>query len=111
MTPFSILDCRWFDLAQHRFSTRGVKCVNNTFRIPSLGSRSYKLKSKIENLKWVRIVAIGFTFAMCGAVAQAQQPQKIPRIGYLAASGIEVGSRAALQQGLRKFGYIEGQNI
>jgi putative ABC transport system substrate-binding protein len=29
----------------------------------------------------------------------------------LAASGVAAGSRAALQQGLRKLGYIEGQNI
>ena len=40
-------------------------------------------KSKIQNRKWVGIVAIGFTFAMCGVVAQAQQPKKVPRIGYL----------------------------
>src|SRR5262245_37328185 len=49
-------------------------------------------------------------FALCTAVG-AQQPNKIPRIGYLAASRIEAGSRSALQQGLRKLGYIEGQNI
>jgi hypothetical protein len=44
------------------------------------------LKSKIENLKWVGIVAFAVAFALCGAMAQAQQPAKIARIGYLTAS-------------------------
>ena len=43
--------------------------------------------------------------------AEAQQPKKAPRIGYL-----DTGSRSsavfeAFQQGLRDLGYIEGQNI
>ena len=42
---------------------------------------------------------------------EAQLPKKIPRIGYLAASRIAADSRAAINQGLRKLGYIEGQNI
>src|SRR6266576_5937912 len=50
-------------------------------------------------------------FLLIVSFAQAQQPKKIPRIGYLAASGISVDSRAAIQQGLHKLGYIEGQNI
>jgi hypothetical protein len=39
----------------------------------------------IENPKLVGILAIALTFAFGGAVAQAQQPTKIPRIGWLAA--------------------------
>jgi hypothetical protein len=35
-------------------------------------------KSKIQNLKWAGIVAVAF--ATCGAVAQAQQPGKVPRM-------------------------------
>ena len=42
---------------------------------------------------------------------EAQLPKKIPRIGYLAASRIAADSRAAINQGLRKLGYVEGQNI
>jgi putative ABC transport system substrate-binding protein len=52
-------------------------------------------------------------FALCGS-AQAQQPKKIPRIGYLFAgpSSLEYSSRTeAFRQGLRDFGYIEGKNI
>jgi len=81
--------------------------------IRALGFSSDNLKSKIENLKWVGIVASGVTFAMCGAVAQAQQPKKIPRIGYLAAvSPSAVAARTeAFRQGLRELGYVEGENI
>jgi hypothetical protein len=43
-------------------------------------------KSKIQNRKLVGIVALVVTFAMCEAVAQAQQPKKVPRIGYLSSS-------------------------
>ena len=49
-------------------------------------SQSDNLKSQIQNLKWLGIVAIGITFAMCGAVAEAQQG-KIYRIGVLARPG------------------------
>jgi putative ABC transport system substrate-binding protein len=87
--------------------------VNSIFRIPSPRSRSDNLKSKIENLKWVGIVAIGFTFAMCGAVALAQQSGKIVRIGFLdpgTASGSAVLTEAFRQE-LSKLGWIEGKNI
>ena len=33
------------------------------------------------------IVAIVTTIAICGAVAQAQQPKKVPRIGYVSGTG------------------------
>jgi putative tryptophan/tyrosine transport system substrate-binding protein len=46
-------------------------------------------------------------------IAEAQQPKKIPRIGYLgAASASADAPRAeAFRQGLHELGYIEGQNI
>jgi putative ABC transport system substrate-binding protein len=45
--------------------------------------------------------------------AEAQQQKKIPRVGYLAVSSKAAHSprEAALRQGLRELGYIEGQNI
>ena len=46
-----------------------------------------------------------------GAIAHAQQPKKIPRIGYLSLrSGLGVNEEA-FRQALRKLGYVEGQNI
>jgi putative tryptophan/tyrosine transport system substrate-binding protein len=46
-------------------------------------------------------------------VAHAQQPTKIPRIGYLTGATAEGQSARieAFQQGLRDLGYIEGKNI
>src|SRR3990172_3079781 len=72
-----------------------------------------KLCRTIQNLKWVRIVAIVVTFAMCGVAVEAQQPTKIPRIGYLSPS-FPTNSPArteAFRQGLRELGYVEGKNI
>jgi ABC-type uncharacterized transport system substrate-binding protein len=70
-------------------------------------------KSKIQNLKLVGIVALIVTFAMCGAVAEAQQPTKIPQIGYLtAASRSTIPARIeAFRQGMRELGYVEDKNI
>ena len=50
----------------------------------------------------------------CGVlVAQAQQPNKVPRIGYLTGPPLSatVRVRDAFRQGLRELGYIEGNNI
>src|SRR5262245_4061327 len=45
--------------------------------------------------------------------AQAQQPKKVPRIGYLSATDPagEATRSEAIQQALRELGHIEGQNI
>jgi ABC-type uncharacterized transport system substrate-binding protein len=84
--------------------------MNSIFRIRMSDSQSDNLKSKIQNLKWlVGLLAISITFAMCGVVAQAQQPVKIPRIGFVA--GTEGPSVKAFQRGLRDLGYIDGKNI
>src|SRR5262249_39554162 len=76
-------------------------------------SCSDNLKSAIQNRKWLGIFAVSFTFAFGGAVAQAQQPKKVPRIGYLsaAAPARESARSEAIRQALRDLGYIEGQNI
>ncbi|HEU4341971.1 MAG TPA: ABC transporter substrate-binding protein [Candidatus Binatia bacterium] len=43
----------------------------------------------------------------------AQQPAKVPRIGYLTGTSVSVPSARteALRQGLRELGYVEGRNI
>jgi len=49
-----------------------------------------------------------------GSIVEAQQPGKIPRVGYVAAGGDpnNPGSLVeAFRQGLRELGYIEGKNI
>jgi putative ABC transport system substrate-binding protein len=87
--------------------------MQRKFRIGFGLSVSDNRKSKIQNLKWGGIVSFAVIFAMCGAVAQAQQAGKVPRIGIL-----ELGSPSAsasqikvFQQGLHDIGYIEGKNI
>ena len=48
-----------------------------------------------------------------GGRAEAQQPKKIPRIGYLSATdpASESTRSEAIRLALRELGYIEGQNI
>ena len=48
-------------------------------------------------------------FALCPSV-QAQQPRKVPLVGYLRLVQLPVYDDA-FRQGLRELGYIEGQNI
>jgi ABC-type uncharacterized transport system substrate-binding protein len=75
--------------------------------------RSDNRKSKIQNLKWVGVFTIAFTFVVGGVVAQAQQPKRVPRIGYLSNSdpASESTRSEAIRMALRERGYIEGQNI
>jgi putative ABC transport system substrate-binding protein len=49
-------------------------------------------------------------FALCGS-AWAQQPAKIPRIGYLRAEKAPEVDIEGFRQGLREHGYVEGKNI
>ena len=55
-------------------------------------------KSKIENLKWRGLSVIAFVLAVAVAVAQAQQPTKVPRIGFL--SGLPLSSISARAEAL-----------
>jgi putative ABC transport system substrate-binding protein len=68
---------------------------------------------RIQNRKLVGIVTLVITFVMCGAVAEAQQPKKVPRIGYLSVSDAATESTRfeGIRLALRERGYIEGQNI
>jgi putative ABC transport system substrate-binding protein len=48
---------------------------------------------------------------ICLHLAEAQQPAKITRIGFLAGTGPQGLSVKAFREGLRDLGYIEGKNI
>jgi putative ABC transport system substrate-binding protein len=86
-----------------------IKRLLNQFLVSCLDNR----KSKIQNRKLVGIVALVVTFVTCGAVATAQQPKKLHRIGYLSPLDPARESHRAevIRLALRDFGYIEGQNI
>jgi putative tryptophan/tyrosine transport system substrate-binding protein len=66
-----------------------------------------------QNLKWLGLITLVLALTMCGAVAEAQQPTKIPRIGILIGSSASVQSARleAFRQRLREHGYVEGKNI
>ncbi len=51
--------------------------------------------------------------ALAVALAEAQQPTKIPRIGYLTGTSPSANAARieAFRQGLRELGYVEGKNI
>ena len=82
-----------------------------------LASSSDILTSKIQKRprrpKWRGLVTFVLAFVLCGAVAQAQQPGKIFRIGFLdggTAAGMAVRVKVFLDE-LSKLGWIEGKNF
>ena len=88
--------------------------MHKTSRIRFAFCWSDNRKSKIQNRKWMGgIFAIALTFVFGGAAATAQQPKKVPRIGYLSSVDSAVNSTRAeaIRLALRERGYIEGQNI
>ncbi len=72
-----------------------------------------ELCRRIQNLKWAGLSVIAFVLVVTGAVAQAQQPKKVPRVGYLTNDSLsaDLPRRDGFKQGLRELGYTEGQNI
>jgi putative tryptophan/tyrosine transport system substrate-binding protein len=86
-----------------------IKRLLNRFLV----SHSGKRKSKIQNRKWAGRFAIALTFVFGEVVAEAQQPTKVWRIGYLSNNdpATESTRSEAIRLGLRELGYIEGQNI
>jgi putative tryptophan/tyrosine transport system substrate-binding protein len=62
--------------------------------------------------KTIVVLLVGLTLASVH-LADAQQPKKVPRIGFLGFTSLSaIAARIeAFQQGLREFGYVEGKNI
>ena len=67
----------------------------------------------IQNRKLGGLFALVVAFVLCGAVAMAQQPKKIRRIGYLSNTDpVGESTRSeAIRLALRELGYTDGQNI
>jgi putative tryptophan/tyrosine transport system substrate-binding protein len=80
-----------------------------SLRVPN--SCSDNRKSKIQNLKFAGVLAV--LLMGCVAIAQAQQPAKIPRIGYLSAlsPSAELSRLDGFRRGLRDLGYVEQKNV
>ena len=56
---------------------------------------------------------LSFLVSASSQIAEAQQPTKVPRIGFLfaGAPSAVMGRIKALRQGLQERGYVEGKNI
>jgi putative tryptophan/tyrosine transport system substrate-binding protein len=94
--------------------------MNELSRIRFSGVQSDNRKTKtcselcrmIENRKLVGIVTLVVTLGVVDV--WAQQPKKVPRIGYLNDSSLGTFEKLradAFRQGLRELGYEEGKNI
>jgi putative ABC transport system substrate-binding protein len=59
-----------------------------------------------------KITSIITNLMVFGAIVDAQQPAKVPHIGFLGGGGaVDSARHEALRQGLRELGYFEGKNI
>jgi putative tryptophan/tyrosine transport system substrate-binding protein len=67
---------------------------------------------KLRITQWSAAIVSSFLLALCNSI-QAQQLNKISRIGYLSAfdKASEATRAAGVRLALRDLGYIEGQNI
>ena len=61
-------------------------------------------------MKRILCLSLAIVMLVARAIAEAQQPNRVPRIGYLSATGISARTEA-FRQGLRELGYVEGKNI
>jgi putative tryptophan/tyrosine transport system substrate-binding protein len=61
----------------------------------------------------VPLILIAVVLLVLGVTAEAQQPRKVPRIGYLSIGdpATESTRAEAFRLALRELGYIEGQNV
>ena len=58
-------------------------------------------------------ILVAVVLLALGVIAEAQQPKKVPRIGYLSRGepASESARAEAIRLALRELGYVEGQNI
>ena len=91
--------------------------MNEKTSLRVLNSCSDNLKSKIQKRprrpKLLGLSVFAFVLVAAGAVVDAQQPAKVPQVGYLNGGFLSAiaGRIEAFRQGLRELGYVEGKNI
>lgn len=59
----------------------------------------------------MRVLAVALSVAVAPLAVDAQQGQKIPRIGFLSPGNATSSPTDAFRQGLRELGYADGQNL
>ncbi len=69
--------------------------------------------AKKKHMKKINIFVLAAVLLTSVYLAEAQQPKKVPRIGYLTSSdpATESARSEGIRQALRDLGYVEGQNI
>ena len=79
----------------------------------AVSSKNAKLTDHALSARHFAICLLGGMLFALSLPAAAQQPKKVPRIGYLttAARLADAPRVEALRQGLRDLGYLEGKNI
>ena len=86
--------------------------------VPSIQDSALRTRHSV--LRWVEAMnekiflwLLATVLLTTASLAEAQQPTKVPRIGYLAGITAEAQSARieAFRQGLRELGYVEGKNI
>jgi len=75
-----------------------------------MANSKWNMVKPISDLRLLLSGLCALLFALC-VTAEAQQPKKLPYIGYLSASSLGENNEKAFRQGLRELGYVEGQNI
>ncbi len=99
--------------------------MDNLGQLPNLlkskfiqGDRSCQIRHNGSQLsverkmkKITSLIAVILTLVGFAVIAEAQQPAKIPRVGFLRPVEAEESYVEAFRQGLKKLGYVEGKNI
>ena len=62
-------------------------------------------------VKNISLFVLAIVFLTTVSLTPAQQPTKIPRVGYLGGSAANSARIDAFRQGLRELGYVEGKSI
>ena len=92
----------------------GIWMKSPNFPADNLKSKTFPEPSRrIKNLKWLGCLAILLLLTGWVRMAQAQQPGKVSRIGYLGGVSLSANTarHEAFRQGLRELHYVEGKNI
>jgi hypothetical protein len=81
------------------------------FSLDSCCGISIAVKGKAMNSKLACLLGVVLLASIY--LAEAQQPKKVPRIGYLRQGSLSSAASEddAFRQGLRDLGYVEGKNI
>jgi len=79
-------------------------CTRNLFRVIAVAKRK-RMKT------WFPAFLIAVVLISAQGIAGAEQPAKVPRIGYLGVNDPSSSLFESFRQGLRELGYLEGQNI